>query len=149
MAEAEADPFRLDRFVGAQEGIYEQALAELRRGRKASHWMWFIFPQYEGLGYSGTARFYAIKSRAEAAAFLKHPVLGPRLLKCVDAVLSVTLKSAHDIFGSPDDLKLRSSATLFARVSPPGSPFHRIIDRYYGGGEDERTLELMESTKQR
>ena len=115
------DPHDLGRFVEAQRDDYEQALAEIRGGRKRSHWMWYIFPQYDGLGSSSTSRRYAIKSVAEAEAYLRHPVLGPRLVDCAEAVVGVEGRSAHDIFGSPDDLKLRSSATLFACVSPPGS----------------------------
>ena len=133
----------LRRFVDAQEGTYEQALAEIKAGLKRSHWMWFIFPQIDGLGSSPTARLYAIKSRDEAQSYLQHPVLGPRLLECADAVLAIEGNSARDIFGTPDDLKLRSSATLFAAVSPKGSVFERILDKYFGGEADPRTLGLM------
>ena len=113
------DPYDLGRFVRAQEPDYGRALSEIRAGRKRSHWMWYVFPQFAGLGSSPTARFYAIKSAAEAEAYLRHPVLGPRLAECGEAALGVEGRSAHDIFGSPDDLKLRSSATLFARGRPP------------------------------
>jgi len=133
----------LQRFVDAQAGTYEQALAEINAGLKRSHWMWFIFPQIDGLGSSPTARHYAIKSRDEARAYLQHPVLGPRLLECAAAVLVIDAKSARDIFGTPDDLKLRSSATLFAAVSPKGSIFARLLDKYFGGEADPRTLGLM------
>jgi uncharacterized protein (DUF1810 family) len=115
------DPHDLNRFVQAQAGVYEQALAEVRAGRKRSHWMWFVFPQVDGLGSSSMARRYAIRSRAEAEAYLAHPVLGPRLVECAEAAAAVPgPASALDVFGSPDDLKLRSSATLFACVSPRG-----------------------------
>jgi uncharacterized protein (DUF1810 family) len=138
------DPYNLNRFVLAQEADYDQALAEIRRGRKQSHWMWYIFPQYEGLGFSSTSRWYSIKSAAEARAYLDHPVLGPRLRECAEAVLGVEGRSAHEIFGSPDDLKLRSCATLFAAVSPAGSVFHKLLDRYYQGAPDSKTLHLLD-----
>jgi uncharacterized protein (DUF1810 family) len=137
------DPHDLDRFVRAQRGVYERALAEIRGGRKASHWMWFIFPQLEGLGSSATTRRYSIRSLAEAEAYLGHPVLGPRLAECAEAALGVAGRTAREIFGSPDDLKLRSCATLFARASPAGSVFHRVLDRFFAGTPDPRTLELL------
>jgi uncharacterized protein (DUF1810 family) len=138
-----ARTFHLERFVDAQEADYDQALKEIRAGRKQSHWMWYVFPQFAGLGSSPTSQHFAIASVAEAAAYLAHPILGARLLECAEAVLAVADRSAREIFGSPDDLKLRSSATLFASVSPPASPFHRIIERYFQGRADERTLELI------
>ena len=134
----------LQRFLQAQENVISQALAELAAGRKQSHWMWFVFPQLAGLGHSAMAERYAIGSRAEAAAYLTHPVLGSRLVACTEALLSHPTLTAHQILGSPDDLKLRSSMTLFARVSPPGSIFHRALERFYGGEMDGRTLELLE-----
>lgn len=137
------DPYGLDRFVQAQGPIYEQALAELRAGRKRSHWMWYIFPQLAGLGNSPMSREYAIRSLAEAEAYLQHPVLGTRLVECADTVLAVKGRSAREIFGTPDDKKLRSCATLFALVSSPGSVFHRLLDRYFGGGLDAGTLALL------
>ena len=137
------DPFNLNRFVEAQADIYDRALAEVKRGRKQSHWMWFIFPQLEGLGYSSTARFYAIKSKEEVLGYLSHPVLGPRLIECCHALLRVQNKSASDIFGYPDDLKLRSSVTLFAAVAEPNSVFSQVLDRYFGSQPDQRTLELL------
>src|SRR5918995_5471994 len=134
----------LNRFVEAQEGVYERALAEMRGGRKRSHWMWFVFPQVDGLGSSSTARRYAIKSRAEAEAYLAHPVLGPRLVACAEAAAGIPgTASALDVFGSPGDLKLRSSATLFACVSPAGSVFDRVLDRYFRGERDPATLRLL------
>jgi len=140
-----ADPYNLVRFVDAQERDYRQALSEIKAGRKRSHWMWYVFPQFEGLGSSPTSRHYAIKSVEEAAAYVAHPVLGSRLLECAEAALRVEGRSAYDIFGSPDDMKLRSSATLFASISPEGSIFHQIIDKYFGGQRDERTIALMTS----
>jgi len=138
-----SDPYDLSRFVEAQEGDYEQAIAEIRSGRKHSHWMWYVFPQFEGLGFSSTSRRYAIKSLAEARAYLNHPVLGPRLLECVEETLGIEGRSAHDIFGSPDDMKLRSCATLFAHVSPAGSEFDRLLDKYFKGEVDDKTLQLL------
>ena len=138
------DPHQLDRYVRAQEGVYPQALAELRAGRKRSHWMWFIFPQADGLGSSQTARFYAIRSLNEARAYLGHPVLGPRLAECADALLGTGGRNASEILGFPDDLKLRSSATLFAQVAGPDSVFRRILDRFFAGNPDTRTLEILE-----
>ncbi len=140
------DPYDLQRFVQAQAGVYERALAEIRSGRKRSHWMWFIFPQYQGLGFSATSQRYAIKSLAEAEAYLKHPLLGPRLHECAAAALQIEGHSTHDIFGSPDDMKLRSCATLFARVSPPGSVFEQLLDKYFNGEPDPKTLRLLGDT---
>ena len=120
MAERTDDPYDLDRFVKIQAGVYTTALSEIRRGRKSSHWMWHIFPQLAGLGFSAMAQRYAISDLAEAEAYLKHPLLGPRLVECAEAALLVQGRSAYEIFGSPDDLKFRSSATLFAAASPPG-----------------------------
>jgi uncharacterized protein (DUF1810 family) len=144
MAEA---PGELSRFLKAQHEEYAKALAEIRSGRKRSHWMWYIFPQIEGLGQSSTAQFYAIKGIEEARAFLAHPVLGSRLRECVEAVLSVEGKTAEEIFGFPDVLKLRSCATLFARVSEPGSLFEQLLQKYYGGAADEATLKLLKVRK--
>ena len=138
-----ADPFNLDRFVRAQERVYAQALAEIRDGRKRTHWMWFVFPQIDGLGSSPMAREYAIRDLAEARAYLRHEVLGPRLVECGEAACALEGKSAREIFGTPDDLKLRSSATLFAAVSPSGSIFHRLLDRFFDGQRDLRTLALI------
>jgi len=125
------DPYDLTRFVRAQERDYDQALAELASGRKRSHWMWYVFPQFEGLGSSATSKRYAIKSIAEARAYLAHPILGPRLLECAEAVVRLEGRSATEIFGSPDDLKLKSCATLFASLLPPGSVFDRLLAKYY------------------
>jgi uncharacterized protein (DUF1810 family) len=138
-----ADSHDLNRFVRAQEPDFDRALSEIRAGRKHSHWMWYVFPQFEGLGSSTMAKEYAIKSIAEAEAYLRHPILGVRLIECAEAALGVDGKSAHDIFGSPDDMKLRSSATLFAHVSPAGSVFERILEKYFQGKRDEKTLRLL------
>jgi uncharacterized protein (DUF1810 family) len=138
------DAFDLERFISAQASAYDRALAEIRAGLKQSHWMWFVFPQYAGLGFSSTAAHYAIRSRAEAEAYLQHPVLGARLRECAEAACALKGRSARDVFGYPDDLKLRSSATLFASVSPPGSVFHRVLDAFFDGEADERTLGLLQ-----
>lgn len=136
----------LNRFVQAQNRDYERALSEVKSGRKRSHWMWYIFPQFDGLAFSSTSKHYAIKSVAEAKAYLNHPILGPRLLQCIEAALSVEGRSAHEIFGSPDDLKLRSCATLFAFVSPAGSVFEQLLDKYFQGDRDTKTLDLLSGT---
>jgi uncharacterized protein (DUF1810 family) len=142
-ASESGDPFDLNRFISAQVGVYERALAELRDGLKRSHWMWYIFPQIEGLGHSPTTRHYSIKSLEEARQYLAHPVLGTRLRSCAEAVLAVQGRSASDIFGHPDDWKLQSSMTLFELVSGPGSVFDRVLDRYYQGKRDLRTLQIV------
>jgi uncharacterized protein (DUF1810 family) len=137
------DPYNLSRFVRAHEDDYEQALSEIRSGRKQSHWMWYIFPQFEGLGFSSTSRHFSIKSVAEAEAYLAHSVLGPRLIECAEAVLRVEGRSALEVFGSPDDVKLRSCATLFAEVSPVGSVFEGLLGKYFQGERDGKTLRLL------
>jgi uncharacterized protein (DUF1810 family) len=141
--DAAGDPHNLSRFVQAQEEDYAQALCEIKSGRKQSHWMWYIFPQFDGLGFSSTSKRYSIKSVEEAETYLGHPVLGPRLLESAEAVLRVEGRSAFEIFGSPDDVKLKSCATLFACVSPPGSVFERLLDKCYEGGRDGKTLRLL------
>lgn len=142
-ADSFSHPFDLDRFVKAQAPVFEQALGELREGRKQSHWMWFVFPQLVGLGHSQMARTYGISSVDEAAAYLQHSVLGRRLFECAEAVFAVPGRTAREILGSPDDLKLRSCATLFAAISPADSVFHRVLDHFFGGHPDPRTLELL------
>ncbi len=137
------DPFDLNRFIGAQEGVYDRVLAELRNGLKRTHWMWYIFPQIDGLGMSPTTRHYAIKSLEEARLYLRHPVLGQRLVESAEAVLAVHGRSASDIFGYPDDMKLQSSMTLFALVAEPGSAFERVLDKYYQGKRDARTVQIV------
>ncbi|MGZ2384165.1 DUF1810 domain-containing protein [Rhizobium brockwellii] len=138
--------FKLHRFIDAQNGVYEQALLELKAGRKTSHWMWFIFPQVAGLGTSAMAEKYAIRSAEEAAAYLADPILSSRLLRCVEAILSVNGRSAHEILGSPDDLKLRSSMTLFAAISDHGSLFHQVIEHFYQGKFDDRTMKILSAS---
>ena len=138
-----ADPYDLSRFLEAHEHSYEQALTELRSGRKRSHWMWWVFPQLEGLGSSPISQRFAIRSQADAEAYLKHPVLGPRLLESASAVLAIEGRSALEVFGFPDEMKLRSCATLFAQVSPPGSVFEQLLQKYFEGQPDERTLQLL------
>lgn len=138
------DPHDLRRFVDAQARDYDQALSEIRSGEKRSHWMWFIFPQYDGLGSSPIARRFAIRSIAEADAYLRHDVLGPRLVECAEALLSVKGRTAHEILGSPDDLKLRSCATLFSNASPAGSAIHQLLDRFFAGVPDSKTINLIE-----
>lgn len=140
------DPYDLARFVRAQESEYDRAMSEIRDGRKRSHWMWYIFPQFEGLGLTSTARHYSIKSVAEAAAYLGHPILGPRLRESCQAALDVMGRTALEVFGSPDDMKLRSCATLFACVSSAGSVFERLLDRYLSGERDDMTLRLLGQT---
>ncbi len=142
------DPFDLNRFTSAQEGIYDLVLVELRSGRKRTHWMWFIFPQIVGLGHSATAEYYAIKSMEEARQYLNHPVLGSRLLECAEAVLAIEGRSISEIFGYPDDLKLRSSMTLFACISEPDSVFIRVLDKYFHGQRDAGTLHILERLKE-
>jgi uncharacterized protein (DUF1810 family) len=134
------DPYRLERFVAAQDGVWEQATRELRAGHKESHWMWFVFPQIQGLGTSPTARRYAIASAAEARAFLDHPVLGPRLGHCVRLLLDIEGRTATEIFGSPDDRKLRSCLTLFGAVSGADRVFQDALDRYFAGAADPLTI---------
>jgi uncharacterized protein (DUF1810 family) len=141
----QADPFDLNRFVDAQSVDYPVALAELRAGQKRTHWIWYIFPQIAGLGHSPMSERYAIRSEGEARAYLAHPVLGPRLVECAEAVLGVEGRSAHEIMGSPDDLKLRSCATLFAYISSEGSVFHRILEHYYEDERDQRTIDRLHS----
>jgi uncharacterized protein (DUF1810 family) len=138
-----SDPYDLKRFLEAQKNDYQRALCEIRSGRKRSHWMWYIFPQYDGLAFSSTSKRYAIKSVAEAEAYLQHPVLGPRLVQCAEAAVGVEGRSASEVFGSPDDMKLRSCATLFAAVSPAGSVFERVLEKFFRGAQDEKTLRLM------
>jgi uncharacterized protein (DUF1810 family) len=139
-----SDPHNLTRFLDAQASIYPEALAELQAGHKRSHWMWFIFPQLAGLGHSSTAQFYAIQSLDEAEAYLTHPTLGPRLIECAQALLQHEGKSATQILGSPDDLKLRSSATLFAQITPADSVFALLLKKYYSNQADAKTLELLQ-----
>ncbi|GAA3960457.1 DUF1810 domain-containing protein [Actinoplanes auranticolor] len=133
----------LARFVSAQQDVYEQALAELTAGSKRSHWMWFVFPQIAGLGRTATAQRYAIADLVEARAYLAHPVLGPRLAECARALLGVPGRTATQILGTPDDLKLRSSMTLFAHAADDPAVFRAVLDRYYGGEDDPATVQRL------
>ncbi len=136
-------PFDLERFVEAQEPVFSDVLAELRRGRKESHWMWFVFPQIDGLGSSPTARRFALRSLDEARAYLDDPLLGPRLRLCCEILLELEGRSAEQMFGYPDVMKLRSSLTLFSRAAEDAGPFEALLDKYYGGEEDPHTLALL------
>jgi uncharacterized protein (DUF1810 family) len=139
------DPHDLQRFVDAQDDVIDDVRRELRSGRKRSHWMWFVFPQVEGLGSSRMAQRYAIASRAEAEAYLAHPVLGPRLRECTALANAIEGRSATEVFGHPDDLKFRSSMTLFEAVADDPDPFRTALERYYDGERDQRTLEFLET----
>lgn len=138
------DPYDLQRFVSAQRGVFDRALAELRQGRKTSHWMWFVFPQIEGLGGSAMSVRYAISSADEAAAYWRHVVLGPRLRACIEALLTHRDLSAREIMGSPDDLKLRSSLTLFAQAVPDEPLFAEALRRFFDGRPDPETLARLQ-----
>jgi len=140
-----SDPCNLQRFIEAQEKVYDRVVGELRRGRKTSHWMWFVFPQIKGLGHSAMAVRYAIQSPAEARAYLRHPVLGPRLRECTALVNAVEARSIEEIFWSPDDLKFRSCMTLFAQTAEDNQVFIEALRKYFGGSEDARTLEHLRS----
>ncbi len=140
--------YQLERFVAAQEGVYQQVVNELSAGRKRSHWMWFIFPQLAGLGSSAMAQHYAISGRAEARAYLAHPVLGTRLRECSALVLAVQGATVHGIFGSPDNMKFHSSMTLFAQAAPDDALFRACLDKYFGGVPDQATLDLLHKEKQ-
>ncbi len=140
------DPFDLARFLEAQAPVFTTAFAELKAGRKRSHWMWFVFPQLRGLGHSTMAQHYGIAAADEARAYLAHPVLGARLVTCTEAVLTSQARSLHDLFGSPDDLKFRSCMTLFAAVSPERENLFRLaLDKWCGGIADERTLAALKA----
>lgn len=137
------DPFQLDRFVNAQAAVYPQVLAELRSGEKRGHWIWFIFPQRKGLGRSPQSEYYGIGSLAEAEAYARHPLLGPRLEECTRLVNAVEGRTIRQILGSPDDLKLRLSMTLFARAAAEPAVFNHALQKYFAGEPDPRTLELL------
>lgn len=138
------DTFDLNRFIDAQRAVYPDVLEELRSGRKRSHWMWFIFPQLAGLGHSETARFYAISGAAEATAYLNSPLLGARLLECTRTVLEHFGQSARAMFGTADDMKLRSCMTLFASVAPEQVCFQQVLERFFDGESDAKTIALLE-----
>src|SRR5579863_43110 len=133
----------LKRFTEAQENSYAVAFSEIQQGRKKSHWMWFIFPQIAGLGFSETSRFYAIKDLQEAAGFLRHPVLGPRLINISRELLNLKTNDAHQVFGSPDDLKLRSSMTLFSSLPDADPVFQLVLEKYFKGVKDIKTLHII------
>ena len=139
------DPYDLNRFLKAQEGVYERAFSEIKAGQKRTHWMWFIFPQIDGLGYSPTAKRYSIKSIEEARQYLNHPVLGRRLVECTEAVVALKGGSVSEIFGYPDDLKFRSSMTLFEKIAGSGSVFSSALERYCHGERDAATLTLLKN----
>ena len=136
--------FDLDRFVAAQQGVYARALAELEAGRKQSHWMWFVFPQLAGLGRSETARFFGIVSADEARAYLAHPLLGPRLVACAEALLAREERRPEAVLGPIDAIKLRSSMTLFEAVAEDPAPFAAVLDAFFGSGRDSETLRLLD-----
>lgn len=140
------DYYNLARFVNAQSDVYESVCAELRLGRKTGHWMWFIFPQLKGLGHSEVAQRFGIGSRDEAQAYLSHPILGRRLRECSALLTLVAGRSIEDILGYPDDLKLRSSMTLFANATGDNEVFERVLELYFGGEPDRRTLQMLSSS---
>ena len=142
------DPFNLQRFVDAQDKVYDRILSELRRGSKDGHWMWFVFPQIKGLGSSWMSQMYAISSRAEAEAYLAHPVLGPRLSECTGLVNAVEGRSIEQIFGAIDALKFRSSMTLFHEAGDTGGVFSAALNKYFGGSRDALTLDALRTAKQ-
>jgi uncharacterized protein (DUF1810 family) len=150
LSSKDADPYDLHRFVEAQDGVYDAVLAELRRGRKRTHWIWFVFPQLRGLGRSPTALHYGISSLDEAQAYLAHDTLGPRLRECARLVAAIDGASADEIFGWPDNLKVRSSMTLFARAADDPDKqgdFRTVLDKFYNGEEDEATVELLSTAR--
>lgn len=137
----------LQRFLEAQNRDYDTALSEIKKGRKTSHWMWYIFPQIAGLGSSSTSRFYSIRNKKEAEQYLHHPVLGKRLIEISQALLQLKTDDAHSIFGNPDDMKLRSSMTLFAVIPETDPVFQAVLDKYFGGKKDTATLQILEQPK--
>jgi uncharacterized protein (DUF1810 family) len=139
----DADPFNLQRFVSAQEHVYPTVCAELQEGEKDSHWMWFIFPQIKGLGFSAANRFYAISSLEEATAYLRHPILGPRLVECTRLAVQIEGSSIRQIFGWPDYRKFHSSMTLFAHAAPENPLFRTALEKYFEGAEDPATIERL------
>lgn len=138
-----ADQTDLQRFLTAQERNYTDALQEIKRGHKTTHWMWYVFPQVAGLGLSETAKFYAVKDVAEATAYLQHPVLGKRLVEISEAMLQLPGNDPYKILGSPDDIKLQSSMTLFGALPDAPPVFQQVLEKYYGGKKDGRTLEII------
>ncbi|GGF24746.1 DUF1810 domain-containing protein [Hymenobacter cavernae] len=137
----------LNRFLDAQQADYQTALAEIKNGRKRSHWMWYIFPQIQGLGFSETAKYYAIKDDTEAQEYLTHPVLGSRLVEISSELLKLPGNDPYRILGSPDDMKLKSSMTLFAALANTNPVFQQVLDKFYGGAKDSKTLQVLGSQK--
>lgn len=137
------DTNHLQRFISAQERDYETALSEIKQGRKRSHWIWYIFPQVQGLGYSETSKFYAIKNLQEAEAYLQHPLLGSRLVAICNALLQLPTNNVHQVFGSPDDVKLKSSMTLFAAVPNADDVFEAVLKKFFAGAKDQKTLDII------
>jgi uncharacterized protein (DUF1810 family) len=138
------DDNTLSRFISAHQNIYPHVLKELQNGKKITHWMWFIFPQIEGLGHSSTAKYYSIKSISEAKEYIDHPLLGKRLLECCNIILKIEFRSVEDIFGYPDYLKLKSSMTLFDFVDPEENVFAEVLKKYFAGEEDQKTLSILQ-----
>ena len=141
-----ASPYNFERFLTVQEKTYLNALSEIKNGRKLSHWMWYIFPQIKGLGFSDTSKFYAISDRIEAIQYLEHPVLGKRIVEISNELLKVNGKTAHEIFGSPDDVKLQSCMTLFSSMANANPVFLSVLDKYFNGTKDDKTLQLVNSS---
>ena len=139
--------YDLERFVSAQEYSYENALSEIRAGKKTSHWIWYIFPQLKGLGHSYRSEYYGIEDEDEAKSYLGHPILGSRLVEITETLLSLKESDPLKVMGSPDDLKLKSCMTLFAYISESGSIFHQVLEKYFGGGKDEKTMSILERKK--
>ena len=139
----EQDIYNLQRFIDAQKSDYAIAITEIKNGRKQSHWMWYIFPQIQGLGFSSTSRFYAIKDIQEAEAFLQNPILSSRLIEICNQLLELKTNDAHKIFGSPDDLKLKSSITLFSEMPGSNPIFQSVLDKFFNGKKDNKTLQII------
>ncbi|RYE20741.1 MAG: DUF1810 domain-containing protein [Sphingobacteriaceae bacterium] len=137
-------PQNLNRFLDAQKSSYQTALAEIKNGRKRSHWMWYIFPQIQGLGFSETSKSYAIKDASEAEAYLQHPILGARLIEISTVAAQLSANNATQVFGSPDDLKLKSSMTLFAALDQADPVFQSVLDKFFGGKKDNQTLQILQ-----
>ena len=138
--------YDLERFVSAQEYNYENALTEIRAGKKMSHWIWYIFPQLKGLGHSYRSEYYGIEDEDEAKSYLGHPILGSRLVEITETLLSLKESDPLKVMGSPDDLKLKSCMTLFAYISEDGSIFHQVLEKYFGGAKDEKTMNILEGS---
>jgi uncharacterized protein (DUF1810 family) len=147
VAPGDADPFDLRRFLDAQDRVYDTVVAELRNGAKRSHWIWFVFPQLRGLGHSATAQHYGITSLDEARAYLAHPVLGPRLRECTRLVAAIDGRSVDQIFGRPDNLKVRSSMTLFAHATDDNAEFRAVLDKFYAGEDDPATVDRLRTAR--